>query len=213
MKKLTISLLAVLGLVGTSFAGHEMASGKEYKGPPAPEPCFKDRELQFDVFGEYAVGEGPNQVGLFREHGWGGGVGINYFFTRNIGIGVDASWLDAEESTHGVRHHENDRVNDFINRHIANNNDTTAIHNFTGSLIFRFPMDAACLAPYVYVGGGCHVDGDQWASAHAGVGLEYRIVPSKVGLFADGRWTYLGDRFGNNDLNFFQTRLGVRLVF
>ena len=206
MKKLTTSLLAVLGLVGTSFAGHEMASGKEYKGPPAPEGCFKDRELQFDVFGEYAVGEGPNQVGLFRDHGWGGGVAINYFFTRNIGIGVDASWLDAKESSHDANgHHHNNNNN--------NNDDNTTVHNFTGSLIFRFPMDAACLAPYVYVGGGCHVDGDQWASAHACVGLEYRIVPNKVGLFDDGRWTYLGDRFGSDDLNFFQTRLGVRLVF
>jgi hypothetical protein len=57
------------------------------------------------------------------------------------------------------------------------------------------------------------VDGEQWASAHAGIGVEYRIVPQKVGLFADGRWTYLGDRFGNDDLNFFSTRVGVRFVF
>ena len=125
------------------------------------------------------------------------GIGVNYFFTRNVGIGVDATWLYAKEAsdTDGVE------------------GDHTTIHNFTGSLIFRLPMDESCLAPYFFVGGGFHVDGEQWASAHAGVGIEYRIVPQKVGLFADGRWTYLGDRFGNDDLNFFSTRLGVRFVF
>jgi hypothetical protein len=197
MKKLTTSLLAVVGLMGTAFAGHEVVStGKDYK-PIAPTPCFNDRELQVDVFGAYAVGEGPHQVGLFRDHGWGGGIGVNYFFTRNVGIGVDATWLYAKEAsdTDGVE------------------GDHTTIHNFTGSLIFRLPMDESCLAPYFFVGGGFHVDGEQWASAHAGVGIEYRIVPQKVGLFADGRWTYLGDRFGNDDLNFFSTRLGVRFVF
>ena len=91
--------------------------------------------------------------------------------------------------------------------------NSTTIHNFSGSLIFRAPMDAACLAPYLYVGGGCSVDGHQWASAHAGAGVEYRIVPQKVGVFLDGRWTYLGDRFGHEDLNYFSTRLGMRFVF
>jgi len=57
------------------------------------------------------------------------------------------------------------------------------------------------------------VDGQQWASAHGGLGLEYRIVPNKIGLFVDGRWTYLGDRNDHGDLNFFSSRAGVRIVF
>jgi len=206
MKKLTISLLALLGLVGSSFAGHEMVSSKEYK-QPVPEGCFRDRELQFDVFGAYAIGEGPGQVQLFRDHGWGGGVGVNYFFTRNLGIGVDATWYYAKEGGLDFR----DRIRDRIEG--DENGDHTTIHNFTGSFIVRFPNDATCLAPYLFLGGGFHVDGDQWASAHGGIGVEYRIVPNKVGLFADARWTYLGDRNGHDDLNFFSTRLGVRFVF
>lgn len=196
MKKLTISLLAVLGLIGSAFAGHEMVSSKEYKQPAPPEGCFNDRELQVDVFGSYAIGEGPSQVGLFRDHGWGGGIGVNYFFARNFGVGVDATWLYAKEV--GT---------------VDNGGDKTTIHNFTGSFIVRLPNDATCLAPYLFVGGGFHVDGDQWASAHGGLGIEYRIVPNKVGLFADGRWTYFGDRYGHDDLNHFSTRLGVRFVF
>ena len=91
--------------------------------------------------------------------------------------------------------------------------DKTTIHNFSGSLIWRFPMDSACLAPYIYAGGGFHVDGEQWASAHAGVGVEYRVVPQKVGIFTDARFTFFGDRFGNGDQNNIMARAGVRFVF
>ena len=83
----------------------------------------------------------------------------------------------------------------------------------SASLILRMPIDSACLAPYAYVGGGYHGDGHNWASGHAGVGLEYRVVPNKIGVFVDGRWTYLGDRFEQADLNFWTVRAGLRLVF
>jgi hypothetical protein len=202
MKKLTATVFAVAALCLPALAGPQAVTmGKETKAPVIPEAsCFSDHEFQLDIFGQYSVGEGPTQVGLFRDHGWGGGIGLNYFFSRNIGIGVDAAWLDAKESP-------------FSGDGFNVDNDTTTIHQFSGSLIFRAPMDSACLAPYVYVGGGMAVDGEQWATAHAGVGVEYRIVPQKVGIFLDGRWTYLGDRFGQDDLNYFSTRLGVRFVF
>jgi hypothetical protein len=196
MKKLTLSLLMSLGLVGSTFAGQEMASGKEYKGGPEPITCFKDQELQLDIFGAYADGNRPH-AGQFDEHAVGGGVGINYFFHRNIGVGVDATWLYGGEKNGGD--HSND--------------GNTTYHNFTSSLIFRFPIDEICLAPYVFVGGGFHVDGDQWASAHAGVGLEYRIVPERIGIFTDARFTYFGDRYGDGDQNNIMARAGVRFVF
>lgn len=203
MKKLTASLVAILGLIGTGFAGPSVvSSGKETKqvvAPPAEEPCFKAGEWQIDTFGQYSVGEGPGQVGLFRDHGVGGGVGLNYFFSRNIGLGIDAAWLAVTESP------------DFQNTDRADHE--TVIHNFSGSIIGRLPLDRCCLAPYVYLGGGFHVDGDQWASAHAGVGIEYRIVPNRFGLFVDGRWTYLGDRGGRDDLNFFSVRAGFRVIY
>jgi len=195
MKKLTLSLLMSLGLVGSTFAGQEMASGKEYKQPPPEPTCFKDQELQLDIFGAYADGNRPH-AGVIDEHAFGGGVGINYFFHRNIGVGVDATWLYGGEK-------DGDRSND---------GDTT-YHNFSSSLIFRMPIDAICLAPYAFVGGGFHVDGAQWASAHAGVGLEYRIVPERIGIFTDARFTYFGDRYGNGEQNNIMARAGVRFVF
>jgi opacity protein-like surface antigen len=199
MKKLTYSLLVAFALVGTSFAGREVVSysGKGTKEVAPAETCFLDQELQLDIYGAYVDGNRPH-AGPIREHGWGGGVGINYFFSRMIGVGVDATWIYADD---------NDGDND------NNHDDNTIIHNFSGSLIFRFPSDETCLAPYVFVGGGFHVDGEQWASAHAGVGLEYRIVPNKIGIFTDARFTYFGDRFGDGDQNNIMARAGVRVVF
>ncbi|MEA3212140.1 MAG: hypothetical protein QOE70_5197 [Chthoniobacter sp.] len=203
MKKLTPSFLALLGLIGTSLAGTTVYSGKETKSvkqvvAPPPPTCFDDRELQIDTFGQASYGS-ESHIGMFRDVAVGGGVGLNYFFHRNIGLGVDAAWLSAKENA--------------LAGPVDADHDRTVLHNFSGSLIFRLPIDSACLAPYAYVGGGFHVDGEQWASGHAGLGVEWRIVPHKVGIFLDERWTYLGDRFEERDLNFWSTRLGVRLVF
>lgn len=191
--KATTALICSL-LPAAAFAGQPVTTvEKNYKQPMTVESCFADQELQIDVFGQYTVGEGPSHAGPVRDHGWGGGIGINYFFTRNIGIGVDAAWLYAKETS-------------------SLGGDHTTIHNFSGSLIARFPSDESCIAPYIYVGGGAAVDGEQWASAHAGVGLEWRVEPQKFGIFLDTRWTYYGDRFGHEDLNNFSGRLGFRWV-
>jgi hypothetical protein len=200
MKILTTSLLASLALLGTTLAGETTyTTGKGFKQPTsiAPSSCFSDRELQIDTFGQASFGS-SDKTGLFKDQAYGGGIGLNYFFHRNIGLGVDAAWLSAKESALG---------------NTSGGGDRTTIHNFSGSIIFRLPIDNLCLAPYAYVGGGYHVDGNGWASGHAGVGLDYRIVPNKVGIFVDGRWTYLGDRFEQTDLNFWTVRAGVRLVF
>lgn len=198
MKKLLFVLSAVT-LASPIFAGETVISDKQFKQSVVEEEtCFKEREWQFDTFGQYSAGK-SGQAGAFRDHGWGGGIGINYFFTRNIGLGVDAAWLSIREDARFSRGNAD--------------SEHTELHNFSGSFIFRLPIDSACLAPYAYVGGGFHVDGHQWASAHGGVGLEYRIKPNRLGVFADGRWTYLGDRDEVDDLNFFTARAGFRIVF
>jgi hypothetical protein len=199
MMKPTTTLLASLALAGSVFAGETVTStGKSYKeaATVAPTGCFSDHEFQIDTFAQASFGSN-DKIGLFRDTAVGGGIGLNYFFHRNIGIGVDAAWLSAKESTLGGN----------------DNSDRTALHNVSGSLIFRLPIDSACLAPYAYIGGGYHADGYNWASGHAGVGVEYRVVPNKIGIFVDGRWSYLGDRLEQSDLNFFSARAGVRFVF
>jgi hypothetical protein len=199
MKKLTFSLVACLSLAGPCFAGHRtVSSGKDYKAPQAPmEGCFKDQELQLDIFGAYADGNALDHAGPLQDHGFGGGLGVNYFFTRMVGLGVDATGLYGRESRHNG----------------AIDPKHTTVYNFTGSVILRFPIDSKCLAPYVFAGGGFHTDGDNWASAHGGLGVEYRVVPQKIGIFTDARWTYYGDRYGNGDQNNAMARAGIRLVF
>jgi hypothetical protein len=212
MRKLIAILPIVFGLIALnhSQAGQMVAAaddGKEVKETKetkavVPETCFNDHELQLDIFGQYAVGEGPNQAGVMRDHGWGGGVGVNYFFWRYIGVGIDGAWMDVKESPAQNR---NER---FLDRGVA-------LNSFSGNLIFRFPIEnpPLCLAPYVYVGGGYYGDGLNWGAGDVGVGVEWRIQPHKCSVFLDQRWTYLGDRNGERNLNFFSSRIGVRFIF
>jgi hypothetical protein len=200
MKKVLITLAALVAVAGTGFAGTAtMSSGKTYKeSKQVEEPtCFNDTELQIDTFGAYADGNAPNHAGPIRDHGWGGGVGVNYFFARYFGLGVDGIWLSAKENLAAD----------------IDNDDSKTFHSATGSVIFRYPIDSLCLAPYVFAGGGFTVDGDQWASGHAGVGVEYRVVPHKVGIFADARWNYYGTRYGHDDQNNFLAKVGFRVIF
>lgn len=156
--------VAALSLFATAaFAGDRVvSSGKETKGTvaPAPEPCFRDHEFQLDVFGTYT----NSLRNLDYQDGFGGGVGVNYFFTRNIGVGVDGSVYDG---------------------------DVSGVWNTTGSIIARFPLEmhSVCIAPYIYGGGGARMDGHAVATAHAGGGLEWR-VSQKIGIFSDVRYTW-----------------------
>src|SRR3954469_1909820 len=136
MKKLTITLLASIALAAASYAGTEISSGKDKK-VIQPVHCFNDQELQVDVFGAYQVGEGPNHAGPIHDHGWGGGIGINYFFSRYIGVGVEGYWIAAKENSaaSGADRFDND------------DHSRTTFHNINGSLIFRLPLDESCLAP------------------------------------------------------------------
>jgi len=179
MKKIVFSALACLTLAGSAFAGHEMvrSSGKETKGTVAPEPCFREHELQLDVFASYTGTQGGGY-----SDGFGGGIGVNYFFTNMIGFGVDGNVFDGE--VNGVW-------------------DTTA------RIFVRFPIESACIAPYLFAGGGAEADGEVNWTAHAGGGLEWRASRS-IGVFGEGRYTWVeGD--ANNDSA--QARLGVRFVF
>lgn len=208
MKKIVYSAFACAALAATSIAGTtSMSSGKEYKeGPPpiVPENCFADMELQLDIFGSYTWLEEEGE----HEDGAGGGVGVNYFFLRYIGIGADVNLYDG--GVHGL-------------------------WNTTGSLILRFPIEAGtfCIAPYLFGGGGAQFNSETVGTAHAGIGLEYRISPN-IGIYTEGRYTWTenndnddnGRRHNDDDdddddfsfdsdeeNNNAQVRLGLRFVF
>ena len=190
--------LSILSTVSFAALGSVCLAGSTpshpINAPAMPSSTFLDEELQFDIFGVYGVGHAPDHAGPFREHAWGGGVGMNYFWTKNLGVGIDG------DLKRGVQN----RVSGVGRRNFE---------QFTGSLIFRLPLEEYALAPYGFLGGGVTTDVGTLASAHAGIGVEYRLVPNQIGLFTDTRWTYYGDRNSRGDQNNFQIRTGVRFLF
>lgn len=159
MKKYIITgLMAVIAATSSAFAG--TASYKK-SVVPMEEPCvFRDNEFQIDAFGQ----------GAFYDQGspgWGGGLGLNYFFTRYIGIGVEQSVFGRDSGG-----------------------------SFTewatlGNLFLRYPICSLNMAPYAMIGGGA-LYGDKGKGKGVGTvggGLEIRVTDS-IGLFGDARWLY-----------------------
>jgi len=223
MNKITLGLLTSVIAASSALAGEE-AINKDYKQPAPPAiPCFKDQELQLDLFGSfmnfpYGHDQDYGDRGRFgRGHddnrdGGGGGVGVNYFFMRYFGVGVDG---DFDSNLGGVA-------------------------NYTGKIILRLPIEThgICIAPYVFGGGGGEsFFDDNYDSFNGrnfngrggrfdrnpgtlgawmvGGGVEWRVTP-RIGVFAEGRYTWTG-RYGKaeNGLNFDNdsARLGVRFAF
>ena len=176
----TLTLLAVvLATAATSFAG-EAVSSKKVVVAPQSEDLFRAGEVQLDTFVAGAAGRfnGKNANGL------GGGLGVNYFFTRYFGIGVD--------DTLGGLNIASGKVFD----------------NLQGNLIARYPIESWHLAPYAIAGGGATWGNNKTqGNGNVGGGLEYRINRA-VGLFVDSRYIY-----GNKGLNESLSRAGVRFVF
>lgn len=158
MKKLTLSILAGLAIAATGFAGQEMVESKEYKA--APEPCFKDTELQLDLFASYSGGDDGS-----HGDGFGGGLGVNYFFTRNLGISVSGNLYDG---------------------------DANGVWNVDADLVLRFPIEGSiCIAPYILAGGGIETNGTTVGTWNAGAGLEWRATHT-IGIFGEGRYIWAG---------------------
>jgi hypothetical protein len=133
-------------------------------------PRYTAYEFSFDAFGSYQTVQ-DNLSDLFDttiKHGlWGGGVGLNYFFTRNIGLGVDAN---------------------------AQDNRGNFIDQVSASLLARLPLGASGWAPYIYGGGGRATDPEWEWLVHGGVGIEYRWNPT-TGIFIDGRYVWTDETF------------------
>lgn len=130
---------------------------------------YNANELNLDLFGTYShpIAHFDDMFDHSWRHGqWGGGVGMSYFFTKYLGIGVDTFFQE-----HG---------------HFFN--------NVSGDVFARWPIENSGFAPYVYGGAGwrdgssvgAHLDE---LTAHGGVGIEYRFNPH-LGVFLDARYTW-----------------------
>jgi len=146
----------ILMLAATSALGAETVSNNQ-------GDYYQSSELSVDAFGTGSLGEytlqhlsGPR---VRQDVRFGVGAGINYFITRNIGIGADAY----SENTTGA----------FID-------------SASASLILRLPLGQSGFAPYAFGGGGHQFDMAQLWFGQFGAGMEYRFTPH-VGIFLDAR--------------------------
>jgi len=195
MKKLTLSLLTALAVATPSIAGTVVVS-KEYVAPNPPPPCFKDQEFSIDLF--YSFNDGrPGRYHYFHD-GSGGGVGLNYFFARYIGISVEGNWWGGARKDY----------NEDLGR--STSSKRTVTHQVAGHLVLRYPVELSnfCFAPYIFGGGGGIWDGKGTGFGDVGAGMEFRITQN-FGIFGDWRWNFTGDKA--NDLS--TTRAGIRFTF
>lgn len=142
---------------------------------------FRDNETSVDLFGSYTD---TMSFGRFKD-GFGGGLGANHFFTKYVGLGIDAYAWNGDRPRDGV---------------------TAAV---SGSLILRYPIEKLHLAPYIFggVGGLFTKSTGPQMGEHAGLGLEYRFTKN-WGAFADARYEFV-----NRDNNYILPRVGVRFTF
>ncbi len=182
----------------------------------APPCLFRDQEFQFDVFGLGYFNQGGNDFtyygfnntpGISGRPAWGGGIGVNYFFSRYIGIGL-------EQDIYG-RQSGSSPVDAGYTRWAT-----------IGNLFLRYPICSWNLAPYLMIGGGANYgntpqldigNGQKVGTytsgqgfGHVGGGLEYRFTEN-IGIFSDARYIYSGVAgLANNNLMW---RYGLRFAF
>jgi hypothetical protein len=181
---------------------------------------FDEADRQFDQTGQPVfLGDSEHDMG---DHAWGGGGDLKYFFTRNLGVGLEGFALDG-------------------------NNTAGAV---LGTFTVRFPIGASRFAPYVFGGvGGLfgaqndqtdfffteqhvapgveegetesivarkHDSDDARVIGQLGGGLEVRLTRHSeasrlaVGVMADFTWNFTG---GDNNQNFGMVRTGLTLAY
>jgi hypothetical protein len=163
MKKQLLAMTFALGLTSAgAWAGSPVMASSKNPVIPAAAPCFAAGELVIKPFYDITlINDAPH--GHYSDDTlYGGGLAVDYFFTENLGIGMDGYWLD----------------------------DDSVIHSYNVNLTARTTVLTECLAVYGIVGGGVFTNGSTYGSFHAGGGLEYRLTES-FGLFADARYKWL----------------------
>ena len=157
MKNKTLVGATILMLAATSALAQQASSNR-------PGDLYRANELSLDGYGTASLNKYSieNISGRRVRHNTrlGLGAGINYFFTKFVGIGADAY----SENTSGAM-----------------------VDSASGNLTLRLPLEGCGLAPYIYGGGGRQFDLNRVSFAQVGGGLEYRFTP-QIGVFVDARW-------------------------
>lgn len=165
-----VAAVAVMGIPFSSQCQQYNTPEQAQAAPPEEDHwhhwdyhhLYHPAELSVDLYGVGLLHESDfnNGARARRNLRWGGGAGVNLFFTQYIGIGADADAISFHHS--------------FV--------DTT-----TGNLILRFPIPETGLAPYLFGGAGYQFQGIDQVIGGGGVGLEVRVVPH-FSFFIDARY-------------------------
>ena len=148
------------------LAAGTLAAADSPNTDPGSEDLYRGNELSLDGFGSAALGQQTldhlTRRRINQDARLGAGAGLNYFITRNLGVGADAY---TENTAHRL------------------------IDNVSGNLILRLPLGESGVAPYIFGGGGHKFDPVEANFGQAGAGLEIRFTPH-FGIFADGRYVF-----------------------
>lgn len=220
MKKLTLSLCAVVALASAAFAGTSTYSSKEMKQTESA-PCpswYADNEWNVGISGVYAptLNDYRDDTYLGVDHAWGGAIDVKYFFRRYFGVGIQGFGLALSTDDTLANFADDDSDNDFAG-------------GVLGTFTFRYPIPCSRFAPYAWAGVGAIFGGgarqavfdpnggflgdfrgedDARLMGQYGVGFEVRFT-QHVGWTNDVSFNHVED--GDND--FFQFRTGVNFAF
>ena len=190
-----MKLPTILGLLTTlaltsAWAGSSAPELADYsKNPISKEPVVIPADPGCPCF------DGTVEVGTFftaifpeSDHyadfddSVGGGISLSHWFNPNLGLDFSAAWYGT----------------------------SSAVHNYSLDLVYRFVNRDACVAPYVLGGGGLHANGTTVGLYRLGAGIDMRFESwSCAGLFADGIYTWTA----NGVQDYAIGRLGVRIPF
>ena len=162
MKKLSLTILMAVAVIGSAFAGTET---KTFKDKVVIEPTckFRDMEFQVDTFYTGIIGSRNSTL----QTGSGGGIGLNFFFAKYFGIG----WEGSLYSNRGTASWMPVNGNLFFRYPICSWHLAPYVMVGGGA---DFQRNRSSIGY-----------GD------VGAGLEYRIT-NNIGLFSDGRYYYGG---------------------
>ncbi|MEO8352576.1 MAG: outer membrane beta-barrel protein, partial [Chthoniobacteraceae bacterium] len=137
--------------------------------PYVPEAFYHDHEFSISAAAALAVRSGSlgRNATFSNSTAWGANLEGKYFFTRNFGLGLEETYIDAGKPVWG-----------------------TAINAY-----LRAPLsEGSQWAPYLFAGAGLLYGSDEGHfEGHFGAGIEYRFT-QKFGMFADGRQLWVDGR-------------------
>lgn len=127
---------------------------------------YRCQELSFDLFGSLALSRQTidhiSTQRINHNASLGVGGGINYFFTRYVGVGAEA---------------------------FSDNTTGSFVDSSSGNVFLRYPIGESGIAPYIYGGGGYDFENIRQGFGQAGTGIEFRLC-QHLGFFVDARYVF-----------------------